>query len=291
MLSNVQHALLKRRLAICLVVGDKWSVVVAEPADGFPREMQAEVLDVVSNPAGLVVAPEGGIAAHKFSEFAPEEEVVRRGLDHLSRELLGKGHAGGSSRRGRSNRSRRPPLASTEDGGRRGADSRWGDGIVGVGLVGISACLGLLVIEEVLLGHALGLGRGRPCNGISSFGIVGVDESPDLIGVHARHSRHGGWYCWWRLLGDDDRFPGQGTMRVSELAIGDQRRCKSPIVTMGGQDNGRTRAELWTRRVSMMGKVLIFWGQDQVVKGGIDGGGVGLTIDAMTGRVVVSSTG
>jgi hypothetical protein len=73
-------------------------------------------------------------------------------------------------------------------------------------------------------------------------------------------------------------------MRVSELTIGDRRRCKSPISTMGGQDNGRTRAELWTRRVSMMGRVLIFRGRDQVVQVGRDGGGVGLAIDAMTGR-------
>lgn len=195
-LGNVLHALLERRLAVGLVLGDERSVVVAEPADGFRREPHAKVLDVVLDPAGLIVAPEGGIAAHEISEFAPEEVVVGRGLGELSGELLDKRHVGGGPRRGRSNRGRRPPLASAEDGGRRGADCRWGDGVVG--LVGIGACLGLLVIETVLLGHAGGLVCVRPFHGISSFGVVGVDEAPDLTGVQARH---GGWYCWWRLLG------------------------------------------------------------------------------------------
>lgn len=245
--SNVLHAVLERRLAICLVLGDKRSVVVAEPADGFRREPRAKVLSVVLDPSGLVVAPEGGIAIHEISEFAPKEEVVCCGLDELSGELLDKRHVGGSPRRRRFSRARRPPLASAEDGGRSGANSRRGDGIVG--LVGIGVCLGVLVIETILLGHAVGLVWVRPFNGISSFGIVGVDEAPDLTGVEARHADGiVGGGCWATTTG----LPGQGT------SGGTGWRLAINADANPGRDSGRTRAELWTSRVSMTGKVLVF---------------------------------
>ena len=139
---DVLHALLPRRLPICFVLGDKRFGVVAEPADGSRREPLAEVVaDVVLNPLAHVVASEGGIAPRQTTKLTPKDEVVRggSGLNRMLDELLDKVHMRHSTRRGCFDGARCSDPRPTEDGGRRGADSRGCDGVVG--FVGASAGL------------------------------------------------------------------------------------------------------------------------------------------------------